>query len=375
MRNSQAASHISIGQTRTSPIHPLYISPLFNSLYNISSESLFRPALERASSSISTASTSTTVPQVDVFSWSATRQETNHSYSSENSPGAEITEYSEIYRYRLSHNQSQSEIEVETRSTTPVSDETIMPVPTLEHQEIGVDNNSQKKNLVSSILTKEIQETTRQIPAITSPPLPLPLESYQDTIHTERELATSCSSYLRSGSKFEGTQQSGSSTYKVHVELKHVNMSDSFICGYLHIQGLTEDHPTLTTYFEGEIIGPKHSFLTKRWDASKSTDIAHWARFPSWRPFAQLAKRPEYRHMDFESRDHIFMRWKECFLVPDHRVRDINGASFAGFYYICFNQIEGSISGLYFHLSSEKYQQLDLSHVPDHGRQYAYEFR
>lgn len=26
----------------------------------------------------------------------------------------------------------------------------------------------------------------------------------------------------------------------------------------------------------------------------------------------------------------VFMRWKERFLVPDHRVRDINGASFAG---------------------------------------------
>ena len=26
----------------------------------------------------------------------------------------------------------------------------------------------------------------------------------------------------------------------------------------------------------------------------------------------------------------VFMRWKEKFLVPDHRVQDINGASFAG---------------------------------------------
>ena len=29
------------------------------------------------------------------------------------------------------------------------------------------------------------------------------------------------------------------------------------------------------------------------------------------------------------------MRWKERFLVPDHKVKDINGASFAGFYYVC----------------------------------------
>lgn len=49
------------------------------------------------------------------------------------------------------------------------------------------------------------------------------------------------------------------------------------------------------------------------------------------------------------------MRWKEYFLVPDHRVRTISGASFEGFYYICFNQIEGTVTGIYFHAKSEKY--------------------
>jgi hypothetical protein len=39
----------------------------------------------------------------------------------------------------------------------------------------------------------------------------------------------------------------------------------------------------------------------------------------------------------------IFMRWKEQFLVPDHRVRSINGASYAGFYYICVEL--GSLMG------------------------------
>lgn len=49
------------------------------------------------------------------------------------------------------------------------------------------------------------------------------------------------------------------------------------------------------------------------------------------------------------------MRWKEHFLVPDHRVRTIHGASFEGFYYISFNQIAGKVSGIYFHSKSEKY--------------------
>lgn len=34
--------------------------------------------------------------------------------------------------------------------------------------------------------------------------------------------------------------------------------------------------------------------------------------------------------MEDRDRGAVFMRWKERFLVPDHRVQDINGASFAG---------------------------------------------
>ena len=48
------------------------------------------------------------------------------------------------------------------------------------------------------------------------------------------------------------------------------------------------------------------------------------------------------------------MRWKETFLVPDHRVREISGASFEGFYYICFSQVTGNVSGIYYHARSDK---------------------
>lgn len=112
----------------------------------------------------------------------------------------------------------------------------------------------------------------------------------------------------------------------------------------------------MTTFFEGEIIGTKHTFKTRNesWGASEKTDMHHWARFPAWRPLAKQAKRPDFTYWDFAERDHIFMRWKEHFLVPDHRVRTISGASFEGFYYICFNQVEGTVSGIYFHAKSEK---------------------
>jgi hypothetical protein len=45
------------------------------------------------------------------------------------------------------------------------------------------------------------------------------------------------SSFLRSGSRFEGTQQSDSQVYYVDVEIKHVDMAESYLCGYLRIKG------------------------------------------------------------------------------------------------------------------------------------------
>ncbi|KFY55910.1 hypothetical protein V497_06608, partial [Pseudogymnoascus sp. VKM F-4516 (FW-969)] len=187
---------------------------------------------------------------------------------------------------------------------------------------------------------------------------------------------SSPSSFLRSGSQFRGTQHSERQVYEVQVEIKHVDMRESSLCGYLRIQGLTEDHPTLTTYFEGEIIGSKYSFLTKHddWGSTDKVDLEHWSKFQAFRPFSKAARRPNLHIPNLAQRENIFMRWKEHFLVPDHRVRTITGASFEGFYYICFNQRSGSVSGIYFHAKSEKFQQLELKHVPDRGTYGAIEF-
>lgn len=121
--------------------------------------------------------------------------------------------------------------------------------------------------------------------------------------------------------------------------------------------GLTDDHPTLTTYFEGEIIGSKYGFITQHqgWGASEKIDISHWSKFTAFRPYLKQARKGGQTVInDVDQRENIFMRWKEHFLVPDHRVRTINGASFEGFYYICFNQVRGEVSGIYFHSKSEK---------------------
>ncbi|QKX55977.1 uncharacterized protein TRUGW13939_03076 [Talaromyces rugulosus] len=195
-----------------------------------------------------------------------------------------------------------------------------------------------------------------------------------------RLLPNYTSSFLRSGSRFEGTQQSDSQVYYVDVEIKHVDMAESYLCGYLRIKG---KFSLFFCFFFGPetrlptIIGTKHTFQTKNdtWGANEKTDMQHWARFPAWRPLAKQAKKANFTYRNFAQREHLFMRWKEYFLVPDHRVRQITGASFEGFYYICFNQVEGTISGIYFHAKSEKYQQLELKHVQDRGCAPAIEFR
>ncbi|KAL2267080.1 hypothetical protein VTJ83DRAFT_4357 [Remersonia thermophila] len=192
-----------------------------------------------------------------------------------------------------------------------------------------------------------------------------------------RLLTPAPSLYLQPGSRFVGTQQSERQRYDVDVEIKHVDMRESFLCGYLKIQGLTDDHPTLTTYFEGEIIGPKYSFITQHpsWGATEKIDMSHWSKFGPFRPYHKQARKVHPIIPNPDQREHIFMRWKEHFLVPDHRVRTINGASFEGFYYICFNQLRGEVNGIYFHSKSEKFQQLELKYVDNRGCYAAMEFR
>ncbi|KAI0306341.1 vacuolar import and degradation protein-domain-containing protein, partial [Multifurca ochricompacta] len=107
----------------------------------------------------------------------------------------------------------------------------------------------------------------------------------------------------------------------------------SFLCGYLCIRGLTDDWPELTTYFDAEIIGSRYGFLTRGWGADEEGDMVHWARFPAFRHVKNKLKAPHLTMDGYPGA--VFMRWKERFLVPDHRVQDINGASFAGFYYVC----------------------------------------
>lgn len=50
-------------------------------------------------------------------------------------------------------------------------------------------------------------------------------------------LPNTSSSLLRPGSRFVGSQTSDRQKYEVEVEIKHVDMRESFMCGYLRIKG------------------------------------------------------------------------------------------------------------------------------------------
>lgn len=239
---------------------------------------------------------------------------------------------------------------------------------------IDTDEESSAADMLSPMSAGEKHEDT-DLTVLSGADLGSPSTGYE--FSNIRLIPSSPSSFLRAGSRFYGTQTSERQKYEVQVEIKHVDMRESFLCGYLRIQGLTEDHPTLTTYFEGEIIGSKYTFLTQHqdWGSTDKVDLQHWAKFSAFRPFQKQARKGHFHIPQLAQRENIFMRWKEHFLVPDHRVRTITGASFEGFYYICFNQIQGTVSGIYFHAKSERFQQLELKHVDDRGCFAAMEFR
>ncbi|KHJ49463.1 SNARE domain protein [Trichuris suis] len=172
-------------------------------------------------------------------------------------------------------------------------------------------------------------------------------------------------SLLYSGSRFVGHQKSKGNCYDVEVIIQYVDHVNSELCGYLVIDNLTEDYPTMTTFFKGEIIGSKYGFLTRKWDADEEIDRKHWSKFVA---FCQRFRNFNTDGFDYESckdNDYIFMRWKEKFLVPDYKVRNITGASFDGFYYICLQKSTGTVEGYYFHKTSEWYQSLSLTHVTE----------
>jgi hypothetical protein len=261
----------------------------------------------------------------------------------------------------------------------PVCEETSKSTTMSYQKECGIPDGSDSLTEQSRALTPENTQLRTPSPTIESStpkhvePVALPscdpeIERRTETKpwdFTRKQIPSSIpSSLFHPFTKFTGTQQSDRSKYHVAVTILTVDMNQCTLSGYLEICELTPEHPKLTTFFTGEIIGgpdQKYSFRTKdpSWGASNKTDLTHWARFREWRHLSPHAKTDiEFVHpvdgSEWWQQDHVFMRWKEHFLVPDYKLTSITGASFEGFYYICLHQKEGYIQGVYFHSKSEK---------------------
>ncbi|KAJ1980204.1 GID complex subunit 4, VID24 [Dimargaris verticillata] len=168
--------------------------------------------------------------------------------------------------------------------------------------------------------------------------------------------------HLYPGSRFVGQQSNNDAFYKVEITVQHVDLNRSVFCGYFTIHDLTPEFPLLTTYFESEIVGAQHGFRTRTWASTRDNDCDHWHKFAAYNTYPhKIDEEHNIRRVTHE--DAVFMRWKEMFLVPDHRLEKVTGASFEGFYFVCYEQSTGAIIGYYYHGSSTKYQQLTLHHV------------
>lgn len=104
-------------------------------------------------------------------------------------------------------------------------------------------------------------------------------------------------------------------------------------------------------------------------------DGRHWSRFAHFiRRHEQHWRDPNY-HFDHTGEEMLYMRWKEEFLVPDHRVKEISGASYEGFYYMAFDVHKRSWEGFYFHRNSEEFQSITLRQRAANGPSPSYQYR
>ncbi|PAA84464.1 hypothetical protein BOX15_Mlig001015g1 [Macrostomum lignano] len=181
-------------------------------------------------------------------------------------------------------------------------------------------------------------------------PLPMPVKAAHSSSIT----------LLYNGSKFKGTQKSKGSSYDVEVTILNANLESHRLCGQLSLQGPSMDL-AMTTYFEGELVGQRHSFLTRKWDVDDEVDRRHWSKFPAFAEHLQSAFEADtLDYAALEDSDFVFMRWKERFSISNCSASNV---SFAGFYYICFQKSTGHIDGYYYHRGSEMFQTLSLNHV------------
>ena len=97
-----------------------------------------------------------------------------------------------------------------------------------------------------------------------------------------------------------------------------MDIQNSYLCGYLKINGLTDDFPVLITFFDGEIISQKYPFLTRKWEADEEVDLRHWIKFQSFQKFSKTFNSDNFDYNQLKDCDYVFMRWKVQFFESNN---------------------------------------------------------
>mmetsp|Transcript_31669 Transcript_31669/g.70419 ORF Transcript_31669/g.70419 Transcript_31669/m.70419 type:complete len:301 (+) Transcript_31669:177-1079(+) len=180
-------------------------------------------------------------------------------------------------------------------------------------------------------------------------------------------------SFLTVGQCFTGCQRlsSGgparpSEDWQVSVWLQAVDLQSGYVCGVMEACHVPYTRSPIMTFWEGEIVdNTNHTFFTRKWGASSSTDLQHWSRFPG---FSSEQRQQVSRHRgkcgQLDTSPCIFMRWKEAFFVNNN---ESCGLTIAGFYYVCLERQTGKLHGYYFDPNSAPFQHLCLNPAPPSG--------
>lgn len=193
-------------------------------------------------------------------------------------------------------------------------------------------------------------------------------------------------SFLSAGQVFKGTQNVSQSVHsagyreeewKVNVRLQGCDLQQGYVCGSMEALNVPSAKSSVVTFWEGEIVdNVNYTFFTpQNWGADRVTDLKHWSKFKCFAALKEAVVSHNANSIDLQHFPYVFMRWKEkCFI----NVGPDCGLTIAGFYYVCFSRIDGSVEGFYYDPNSSPFQRLQLraSNEGRYGQSFAsYNFR
>ena len=128
----------------------------------------------------------------------------------------------------------------------------------------------------------------------------------------------------------------------------------------------------------------------KIWSTGGNSSIFYYfylffSKFKEFEKYAKIFNNDDFDRSCLADSPVVFMRWKEQFTLPRRTYQNqsfasisskvtkawfsgkIQGASYDGFYYICYSKARGVIEGYYFGKDAEPNQHINLSIVKKHS--------